>query len=291
MEKCLFPLKYLYITQKMNVGTHKGTKAIDCGYRNEEDKKVYAPFTGTIVQIYGDQHSVWLQSNDKIMFADGTTGYATARFIHDNDVSDLKVGKVIKQGELFYKMGNAGNATGVHVHLEISKGHVKGYKSKNKYGNWEMPNTINIYDGYILKDDTEVKNTKGYIFKYEKDMDDSRTQKFNIGDEVIINGNLYKSSNADKASGVVKAKKTTITRYAKGTKHPYNTTGDLGWMNEEDIKPLQNNELNYIVKKGDNLTTIAKKYNTTWQKIYNDNRLIIGSNPNIIKVGQKLIIK
>lgn len=47
----------------------------------------------------------------------------------------------------------------------------------------------------------------------------------------------------------------------------------------------------YIVKKGDTLSSIAKKYGTTWQKIYNDNKSVIGSNPNLIKPNQKLIIK
>ena len=46
----------------------------------------------------------------------------------------------------------------------------------------------------------------------------------------------------------------------------------------------------YIVKKGDNLTKIAKKYNTTWQKIYNDNKDTIGNNPNLIYPNQQLII-
>ena len=60
--------------------------------------------------------------------------------------------------------------------------------------------------------------------------------KFNIGDKVIINGYLYKSSNATTPSSSVKNKVTYITRIAKGSKHPYNTTGDLGWMDEKDIK-------------------------------------------------------
>ena len=47
----------------------------------------------------------------------------------------------------------------------------------------------------------------------------------------------------------------------------------------------------YVVKKGDNLTKIARKFGTTWQKIYNDNKNVIGSNPNFIKIGQELIIK
>ena len=64
----------------------------------------------------------------------------------------------------------------------------------------------------------------------------SPTQKFAIGESVIINGDLYSSANASKPSSSVKNKTTKITRYCKGTKHPYNTTGDLGWMNESSIK-------------------------------------------------------
>lgn len=51
------------------------------------------------------------------------------------------------------------------------------------------------------------------------------------------------------------------------------------------------NEIVYIVKSGDTLSSIASKYNTTWQKIYNDNKNVIGNNPNLIYPNQKLIIK
>lgn len=43
----------------------------------------------------------------------------------------------------------------------------------------------------------------------------------------------------------------------------------------------------YIVKSGDTLSSIAKKYGTTYQKIAKDNNI---SNPNKIYPGQKLII-
>ena len=241
MEKILFPVKIMNITQAMDGGhSHKGTKAIDCGWVNEDNKKLYAPFTGKIAQIKTDSNAVWFHSKEKVLFADGTVDYATVRTVHDNDVSDLYVGKEIKQGEYYYKMGNKGNATGVHVHIEISKGHVTGYKAKNKYGNWEMPNTINVYDGFCLADDTVVQDGEGYPWKRAKDVKEPEvTAKFKIGDEVVISGNLYKSSNADSASGSVDEKITKITRIAEGAKHPYNTTGDLGWMDEKDIKIYQ----------------------------------------------------
>ena len=48
------------------------------------------------------------------------------------------------------------------------------------------------------------------------------------------------------------------------------------------------NEIIYIVKSGDTLSEIAKKYNTTYQKIAKDNNI---SNPNLIYPNQKLVIK
>lgn len=43
----------------------------------------------------------------------------------------------------------------------------------------------------------------------------------------------------------------------------------------------------YVVKKGDTLSGIAKQYGTTYQQIAKDNGI---SNPNVIRVGQKLNI-
>ena len=83
-------------------------------------------------------------------------------------------------------------------------------------------------------------------------------QKFNIGDRVIINGNLYTSSNAASPAGSVSNKITNITRYSKGTAHPYNTTGDLGWMNEADIKAYSDNTSNTI-RKGAKVKFIGTK--------------------------------
>lgn len=59
---------------------------------------------------------------------------------------------------------------------------------------------------------------------------------FNIGDHVIINGPLYVSSNATSPAGSVSNKVTYITRKNPGSAHPYNTTGDLGWMDQSSIK-------------------------------------------------------
>ncbi len=50
------------------------------------------------------------------------------------------------------------------------------------------------------------------------------------------------------------------------------------------------NPTNYVVKKGDTLSSIASRYKTSWKKIYEKNKNIIGKNPNKIKPGQVLSI-
>ena len=61
---------------------------------------------------------------------------------------------------------------------------------------------------------------------------------------------------------------------------------DYVFKDKELVK--KNKTITYTVKKGDNLSKIAKKYGTTYQKIAKDNNI---KDPNKIYVGQKLIIK
>ena len=55
---------------------------------------------------------------------------------------------------------------------------------------------------------------------------------------------------------------------------------------EEYIPIVNNNEITYVVKKGDNLYAIARKYNTSVDSIKKKNNL----KSNLLSVGQKLII-
>ena len=65
----------------------------------------------------------------------------------------------------------------------------------------------------------------------------------------------------------------------------YSYTEVQNKVNELMDKPKT---ITYIVKKGDNLTEIAEKYNTTVSKIAKDNSI---KNVHIIYIGQKLVIK
>ena len=162
MEKPLFPSKYMRITQGYNEGTHKDSFAIDNADKDYGISNLYAPFTGIIKKTYpNDANEVWLESIDKVEYPDGTIDYMTIMFAHDNDISDLFVGKRINKGEVFYSEGTKGNATGNHCHIECGKGKFTGtgwHKNNNNYwsiNNGKRPeeclwidNSINIIDNY-----------------------------------------------------------------------------------------------------------------------------------------------
>ena len=42
-----------------------------------------------------------MESIDKVKYADGTIDYMTVMTMHDNDVSNLKVGDIINQGVVY----------------------------------------------------------------------------------------------------------------------------------------------------------------------------------------------
>ena len=102
MEKPIFPSKYMRITQGYNIGTHKDSFAIDNADKDSGISNIYAPFTGIIKKIYqNDANEVWLESTDKVEYPDGTIDYMNIMFAHCNDISNLFVGKIIKQNEAF----------------------------------------------------------------------------------------------------------------------------------------------------------------------------------------------
>ena len=167
MEKAIFPLRYMNVTQGIDGAySHKGTLAIDFGNSGVKEK-LYAPFTGTIKKVYTySGNFVWLESNEPVYWADGTIDYMTFLTGHYNDVSDLYVGKVIKQGEVYYEQGNAGNATGIHTHLEVGKGKFTGTGwFKNQYDIWMINNAVHPAKALFVTKDTRVIDDGGYNFK------------------------------------------------------------------------------------------------------------------------------
>ena len=166
MEKAMYPSKVIRITQKHGVGTHARNFAVDEAGIDGGISNLVAPFTGVIKKIYtSDANEVWLESSNKVEYADGTIDYMTILLAHDNNVSDLWVGKVIKQGEIFYQEGTKGQATGNHVHFECAKGKFTGTGWYNDGVAWSINNGKRVDQCLWIDDTYTIKDTKGYTFK------------------------------------------------------------------------------------------------------------------------------
>ena len=262
-DKLAYPVNYVGISQ----GYTTFHKAIDLArYNTTDDIPILACYGGIITNIFED-----------IKWGGGLSLTIKYDNGYSSDFKHLartlkKIGSRVEKQEVVAIMGNSGWASkGVHLHFNL-------YKNGTR---------VNPLEHVYLHKGQEVRpKDKDKVLV----IDDTTYEEFNIGDNVIVNGPLYKSSDALSSSGHVTNKKTIITRKVNA-KHPYNTTGDLGWMDANSIKLSSDNEIIYTVVKWDTLSSIAAKYNTTWQKIYEDNKDVIGDNPNLIKPGQKLVIK
>lgn len=70
----------------------------------------------------------------------------------------------------------------------------------------------------------------------------------------------------------------------------YNTPTSTNVSSSSSSSSSGSSSKTYTVKRGDTLSGIGSKYGISWQKIYNANKSIIGSNPNRIYPGQTLTI-
>jgi hypothetical protein len=165
------------ITTGVNEASHIESNAIDVAGKDAGIENIYAPFDGVIMKIWKNGNTVWLESIDKVLFADGTEDWATAAFTHDNDVNDLRVGQRVKQGDPFYQEGTAGNASGNHVHLEIAKGKFTGTGwYKNSKGYWVLNNSVPPWTAFWVPGDVQILNDYAYNWRKEDNVIQNRDQ-------------------------------------------------------------------------------------------------------------------
>ena len=102
-------------------------------------------------------NGVWIQSTDKVRYADGSYDYMTVLFMHDNDISDLTVGRVLTQGEYFYQSGTMGNSSGAHIHVAVFRGAYSDDMTGTGFGS----GNVNVEDALFVRDDTTIRNDYG----------------------------------------------------------------------------------------------------------------------------------
>ena len=207
MEKPIYPSPYMRITQGFMTGTHADSYAIDEAGSDAGIDFIVAPFTGVIKKIYtGDANEVWIESSEPVIYPDGTVDYMTMMFAHDNDVSNLFVGKVINRGERFYEEGTKGNVSGNHVHMECGRGKFTGSGwHQNSAGYWSINNGKNPTECLWIDDSITILDSNGYTFKRiepivngpdtpvdddvdnvdDTDNSDTNTDDNNTGNEVV----------------------------------------------------------------------------------------------------------
>lgn len=169
---------------------------------------------------------------------------------------------------------------------DIGKRNNLGTLVKGKNVTWHSMFTSTACPGAYLMSKMDYIIAEANKINDPKPTTTTTTTKRKVGDVVSINGVYVSSTSTQKIKPAIT--KGTITRIIAGARNPYLLdNGNIGWVNDECIvsgSPV----ITYTVKAGDTLSEIAQKYNTTYQKIAKDNNI---SNPNLIVVGQKLIIK
>ena len=158
-EVMLFPLPYLYMSQDEGGDySHAGTLAMDfLGW--DANGRVYqcpyyAPVSCTCIASTESANRIW-QSTNKVHLADGSLDYATWVVAHDNNPPS--VGTVLQQGDLMGHTGTAGYVTGDHLHLNVAKGQYANWEQVPPNNNWQLRNSIHIYNACFVNDTTIVQ--------------------------------------------------------------------------------------------------------------------------------------
>lgn len=202
MEKAILMMDYLNVTQNGNGSfSHRGDLAIDIAGKDSGIDYLKAPFTGIIKRIYSNVNAVWLESVDKVIYADGSVDYMTVMTLHDDDVSNLKVGDIIKQGDIYYKEGSTGYVTGNHIHLAVGKGKFTGNGwYKNNYDNWCINNQIEVSKALFIHNNTKIINSGGLNW---------------IRENSYIGYSTYKVIKGDTLTSIAKKYSTTVNELVK----------------------------------------------------------------------------
>lgn len=154
-DLALFPADSMRITQTAyDTYSHMRQNALDMQPTNS---MAFAPFNAMIVRMdpgYGPCNGVWIQSVDKVRYADGSYDYMTVLFMHDDNISNLSVGQMLTQGEYFYQSGTTGNSSGAHIHVAVYRGE---YRDDMEFASGD----VYAKDAFFVLDDTVIHNDYG----------------------------------------------------------------------------------------------------------------------------------
>lgn len=176
IEDVLCPFTDWYCTQGANESfSHKGSEANDIIGKEAGIKyPYYAPVSVKCININRKYAFVWWQSINKVRLADGSIDYVTFLCGHDNTI-DCYIGQVVNQGQQLGNMGNAGNAKGIHAHIEVGRG-IQTTWIPNKYGVYCIPNQIPLEKVFFMDNTNILLGIANW--KYLKDISVINNKKY-----------------------------------------------------------------------------------------------------------------
>ena len=175
-----------------------------------------------------------------------------------------------------YQLGTFMNKTKNGKLLTDCSGFIKGIM-------WGYPKTSGKYKSNGVDDinaDTMIKKCKNVS---------SNFNNIEVGEVVWVNGHIGIYIGGGKVLEATSKWKHKLQITALGNKGTIKGLYTRTWSKHGKLPFITYpTTKTHIVKTGDTLSTIAKKYNTTVDKLVKDNNI---KNKNLIYVGQKLIIK
>lgn len=220
IEYFMCPFEAQYITQGSDGAySHKGTMANDVrGLKAGIKYAYFAPcdLVCTRVVNRNNGETRW-QSVNKVRFSNGRVDYATLEICHDN-TCNAYVGMKLNQGQQLGNMGNAGKATGVHCHIQISQSKTNTF-TKNKFGIYCFPNEYDTDDCYFM-DDTNILNMQTANWKYIKDVSVEKKETWTKGTYKLLYDKAIRSS-AKLGNNIIKVGNcTSATRKVLTSSNP-----------------------------------------------------------------------
>ncbi|MBO5809251.1 MAG: hypothetical protein J6R32_00310 [Bacteroidales bacterium] len=170
-EVALFPLEYLFMTQDEGGDySHYGTYNIDfVGYNGSSvinQAPLYAPVTMRLISYMPEYNNgngeIWVSTNP-VHLANGQLDYLSIWVVHCNNPPYTSIGTVVNQGQLFYRTGDYGYATGDHVHICVGQGQ-NPYLVRRASGNTDLSNRIHMWDGLYVNN-TPIIQGYGHDWK------------------------------------------------------------------------------------------------------------------------------
>lgn len=180
VQACIFPMDYLRVTQGRNIGTHRGSKAVDFGGKDQGKDVLYAPCDMRVIRVRKNANGeLYTESTKPVKLADGSTDYARFLFLHDPQAEvNWEKGDIILKGDGFYREGGMGagnpNKFRAHVHIEAGKGKWNTetplhYRTdeRDDDGNYtySIENPANLEDIFYISNETKILEKGGYSWK------------------------------------------------------------------------------------------------------------------------------